>query len=72
MLICHGFIIYIILVASLVRSLLLLRAWLTLASLAPSDGHGDIGVVFLASLASVTPGVVLLALLAPVTWAWWC
>ncbi len=28
------------------------RAWLTLASLAPSVGHGDIGVVFLASLAS--------------------
>ncbi len=40
------------------RSLLLLRVWLTLA---PSDGHGDIGVVFLASLVSATPGVALLA-----------
>ncbi len=48
------------------HSLLLLRAWLTLASLAPSDGHGDVGVVFLASLDSATPGVVPLALLTPV------
>ncbi len=42
---------------------MLLWAWITLASLAPSDGHGDIGVVF---LASATPGIVPLA---SVTWA---
>ncbi len=32
-----------------------------------AHGHGDVGVVFLTSLASATPGM---ALLASVTWAW--